>query len=356
MDQQFEKDVMNDLNADPAISSVEEPFIGDSFEDEFEADEFEESGLGEDGMELYDEGDEAYSGDYFGEEEDEFSEGMDSEFSNGFAEEEFDLLEALEAAAANALDAEDSDEFVKRLKKGVRGIAGAVRRGRVSGGRMGGRAKRRKGVAGRRGVQSGLGQLGRGGGYPGGVSDSNVIIELLQQILAILNQHLVEANESELFEDLADWFEQEEADAALPVLSGIAAREALMPLIRKSGVKGVRELSRQLVKGASHAARTLINNQGPGAVRALAPIGRSIGRTAARKGLKPSALPGALRQTGARVAAQPSLTKRLSRSRRRYREGRGGRNRLNRLVISGGGAPRRLVVNGRVEIIIRPYK
>jgi hypothetical protein len=176
---------------------------------------------------------------------------------------------------------------------------------------------------------------------------------LLQQLLPMLQQHAAQgASEMDVFEDLADWFEQEDADEALPVLAGVAARAALRPLIRRGGARAGRAVSRQIVRGATQAARSLVNRQGPQAVRALRPIARSVGRAAVRRGMRPAALPGAIRQTAARVAAQPALARRLSQT--AMRTGRAGAGApRSRLSISGGGVPRRFVVNGPVEIIIR---
>ncbi len=153
-----------------------------------------------------------------------------------------------------------------------------------------------------------------------------------------------------MFEDMADWFEQENADEALPVLAGVAARAALRPLVRGGGAKTGQAVRRQIVRGATQAARSLINRQGPQAVRALRPLATSVGRVAVRRGMNPAALPGAIRQAAARVAAQPALVTRLSQV--ISRTGRSGVPR-SRLTISGGSVPRRFVVNGPVEIIIR---
>jgi hypothetical protein len=77
-------------------------------------------------------------------------------------------------------------------------------------------------------------------------------------------------------------------------------------------------------------------------------IARSVGRTAVRRGAQPAALPTAIRQTAARVATQPGLARRLSRPAAGI-----GRIPARRLGVRGGGAPRRLVVRGPVEIIVR---
>ena len=172
---------------------------------------------------------------------------------------------------------------------------------------------------------------------------------LLRQILPMLQQRAAQgADEMDVFEDLADWYEEEQADEALPVLAGVAARAALRPLIRRGAAVAGRAVRRQLVRGATQAARSLVRRQGPQAVRALPRIARSVGRTAARRGVRPTALPTAIRQTAARVAAQPGLARRLSRPTVAV-----SRGPARRLGVRSGGVPRRLVVRGPVEIIVR---
>lgn len=364
MDQQFESDVMHDLMADSPTVSADEEFEEDSYDDGFEEEGMEEDTM-MDGMDQYDEdtadfGDEAYLG------EDDFDESFGDDFGDDFAEEETNIMDAMEGAVANAMDAEDSDEFLRRLISGVRGVAGAVRRGAGTVGRVAGRAQNIAGQVGRvaRGVQGLAGAVaGSGGqrtrrgarpriGRARSGAMGSPLSGLLQQLLPMLQQHAAQgANEMDVFEDLADWFEQEDADEALPVLAGVAARAALMPLIRRSGIAAGRAVNRQLVRGATQAAQNLVRRQGPQAVRALQPIARSVGRAAVRRGMRPAALPGAIRQTAARVAAQPALAQRLSRP-AAAQAARAGIPR-SRLTLSGGGTPRRFVVNGPVEIIIR---
>lgn len=85
----------------------------------------------------------------------------------------------------------------------------------------------------------------------------------------------------------------------------------------------------------------------------LLPIAASVGRVAARRGMRPAALPNAIRQAGARVASQPALARRLTQSTAQVgRIGTAPRARLN-ISGGGGGSPRRFVLNGPVEIVIR---
>ncbi|MGZ8190290.1 MAG: hypothetical protein ACXWTS_03575 [Methylococcaceae bacterium] len=358
MNQQFESDVMHDLMADSPNLSADEAFEEESFGDGFEEDSFEEGGMEEDvmmdDMDQYEEadayGDESFLGD------EGFEEGFEEDFGDEFAEEEeMDAMDAMEEVVANAMDAEESDEFLRRLISGIRGVAGAVSRGAGTVGRVAGRAQRVAGQVGRvaRSVQSVAGAVSGGGeqrGPRGGRRRVGSAVAL-QGLLPLLQQHAAQGtNEMDMFEDLVDWFEQEEADEALPIVAGIAARSALRPVIRRGRTTVGRAVNRQIVRGATQAVQNLTRQQGPQAVRALRPIAASIGRVAARRGMRPTALPNAIRRATARVAAQPALTRRLVHTTVRISRRLAPRTHLN---VSIGSVPRRLVVNGPVEIIIR---
>ena len=105
-------------------------------------------------------------------------------------------------------------------------------------------------------------------------------------------------------------------------------------------------LRRQIVHSTTQVARNLVRRQGPAALRALPRIAQSVGQTAARRRLSPSRLPQAIRQTGARVAAQPRLVGQLS------RPAPGMRRTSVRPGPSRGGLPQRLRLQGPVEIMI----
>lgn len=338
---------MQDLMAEgPAVSADE------AFEGEVDLEEgFDEEGMEEDAadeMETYDEMDEG--------------DGFEEDLAEDYAEDDTDLVDELEDVMADALDAEDSDDFLGRLIGGLGSLgrmAGAVGRGArvargVAGrvGRLAGRAGRMARTAQRtmRAVQGGgqpggaMPRRGRGGASPGAG-----VPALLQQLLPLLQQHSQQgSSEMDVFEDVADWFEEDGVDEALPVLGGLAARAAVAPLIRRTGAAVGRNVGRQIVRSAAQSARTLVARQGPRAVRALPRIARSVGRTAVRRGTTPAAVPVALRRTTARVARQPGLARRLATA---------GPARpaspSTRRIAAGGAVPRRFVVNGPVEIIVR---
>jgi hypothetical protein len=122
----------------------------------------------------------------------------------------------------------------------------------------------------------------------------------------------------------------------------VVARTALRPVLRRAVGRVSRPLRRQLVRSATQAARTLVRQRGPRALRALPRVAQSVGRTAVRRGLRPTALPQAIRRTAAQVAARPALLRRLARP--------GASPALRR--PPGRGVPRRFRLRGPVEITI----
>lgn len=300
MAQPFESNVAHDLIAASPAVSADEMFEDDSYSDGF-ADDFEE-GMAQDtlmdDMEQYDEGAESYDSEaYFGGDElNDFDEDMEDGFNDEFAAEtDSDTMSALEMAVAEAMDAGSQDEFARRLLIGIQRV-----------------------------------------------SSSANVIPLLQQSAAR------EADEMALFDDVLDWFEQENTDEALAILGGVVARTALRPITQRGGTRTGRAVNQQIVHSATQAARNLINRQGSQAIRALRPIAASVGRVAARRGMKPSGLPDAIRQAVTAVAAQPSLTRRLVQTTLTVRTGN-----TKTTCRCGGSVPSRFVVNGTVEIIIR---
>ncbi len=336
MDQPFESDVMEDLADESSFSSADEAFDG------FEA--MEEEGF---------ESEDAMSNmmDEFEESEDGFAEeaeaGFEDEFETDYGEDYFeeyeagDELDALEEAVADALDAEDSDEFFGRLLGGLSRVAGMARRGARTAGRVAQRAGQAAGqarrVAGR--VQRVAGRAAR---------SPNPMANLLGQLMPLLQQYAAQGfDEMDALEDLADQFAEEDLDEALPILAGVAARAAVRPVLRRTAAQLSRPVRRQMVRATTQAARTLVRRQGPRAVRALPRIAQSVGRTAARRRVPPSRLPQAIRSTTARVAARPTLVRRLARPTARVTP-----PAMSRRVGMGMGDRQRITLRGPVEITI----
>jgi hypothetical protein len=340
MDQPFESDVMEDLAANSSFGDEGAFDAWDGMEGEgFEGFEAEDS-FGEEQLGLEDLGGEGFLGG------DEYEAELGEDFGDDyFIDSEANDWDALEEAVADALDAEDSDEFFRQLLGGISRVAGAARRGATTASRVArgvGRAVQTAGrVAGQ--VQRVAGQVQRVAGRAGRAA--NPLASILGQVAPLLQQYAAQGfDELDALEDLADLFADEELDEALPVLAGMAARTMVRPVLRRAALSS--PLRRQIVHSTTQVARNLVRRQGSAALRALPRIAQSVGQTAARRRLSPSRLPQAIRQTGARVAAQPRLVRQLS------RPAPGMRRTSVRPGPGRGGLPRRLRLQGPVEIMI----
>jgi len=317
MEQPFEHDLMEDLAGESPLSSAEEAFDEqagmeaegfageDAFSDEmhgFDAG-VEEDLLAEDGAE---EGFEADVGD---------------DFAEDYGEGEANPLEAMEEAIADALDADDSDEFLRRISRGIRTAASIAQR-----------------------VGRGVGQVAR---VVGPVASAIPLpqAQLIGRVANIAGRLLADgADEFAALDELLAFAEDEHAvDAAAPVIAGLTIR-TIMPRAARLN----RTTRRQLVRSVSQSTRALARRQGPQAVRAVPRVVQAVQRTAQRHRMPVQQLPQAVRRAAARVASNPNLVRRLARSpslttstTRQLR------------VRTGAGAPQRIVISGPVEITIR---
>jgi hypothetical protein len=204
------------------------------------------------------------------------------------------IYDALEEAAAGALDAEDSSEFFGRLFSRLR------------------RAARSAGPA-VAGSAAAVEQAKNRGPGQGPRMSSETAANVLHHILPLLRQYAAyRCDEAEAFEDLADWFAEEESYAALPVLGAMAARTLVRPLARRAAARLTYPEACALVRGATQAARTLIRSRGGHAVRALPDITRSVMRTALSQRLPFKALPDALRRAAAQLVSKPHQEQRFA--------------------------------------------
>ncbi|MBU3056554.1 hypothetical protein [Pseudomonas indica] len=378
MSQQFDEDVMDELAADI-------PAAADEMDEGLDMEGFEEG-------EAYDEA----MGDALEDEADFADEAIDEAFAldeydagDGFddadAYDEANLFDAFEDMMADALDADDADEFFGRLISGIAGlvrrgargagqaartiqsgarqasnVARTVSRGATQAGRfaqqMTGRVRHMAnqvgGVA--RQVSSAAGQASRIAGQVGGIANrvsriagtaarsANPASSLLQQLVPILQQYQAQGfDELDAFEDMADWLAEEDFDGALPVLGGLAARVLVRPVLQRAAGAGIAQpLRQQLVRSSTQAARTLVNRQGPQAMRALPRLAQGVARTAQRHHTPTRALPRAIRQTASQLAARPQLVRHLT------RPGIGG------VPMPGIGHAQRIRLNGPVELVV----
>lgn len=385
----------------------------DDADEGFEAEGFEEGDHYDDAM-----GDEADAFEQFVDEADNASADSGDAFEVGDEADAGDVEAAwseFEADIADALDAEDTEEFLSSILGGFSRAAGAVARGL---GPMAGAAQQGAGVArGVGNVASGLGQLansaslaarwfgapraaaalgrfGRGARRVGGVAGSvgNALGQVpraqraaqqagqmaqgasqasnpLASILGSLGQLMGSgADEYEAFDAMVDLYAEDGVDEALPAAVGLAARAAARAL----GWQNVGQLGdaarRALVRGVATAARTLVRQQGPQAVRALPRIAQSTARVARRRKVPRRQLPQtvarSLPRTTQRVASQPQVVRRLSQpmsTASTARTPRGGTAApLSRPTNLGRGTPtvvrgtaRRFRLDGPIELTIR---
>lgn len=255
MSDSFESDVMDDL----FYESAEGPARMRA------ADEFDE--FGEDGFDEFDAADE------WGED----------------AYEETDVMDAMEEAVADALEADDTDEFFRRLRRGIGRLARGI--GQV--------ARRVAPVVGR--IARTVAPIASAIPLPW--------TQAIGRVAGVVGRLMAdEADEFEAFDELMDLAEDEEAiDAAAPVIAGLAIRTAVPGVARLP-----RTTRRQLVRSVSQAVRTVARRQGPQAARIIPQIVRSVQRTAQRRGLPARTLPQAIQRTATRIARSPQLARRLA--------------------------------------------
>lgn len=302
MSERLEEELMEDLGYEEAEGAAE---MGE-----------------EEGFEEYGAAEEAELGaeEWEGSEEELFEEGFEEEgFEEGFEEygEEAELgaEEALEDAMAYALGAEDTDEFFRRLWRGVRRVGRTV--GRVA--RVAAPIARLIPHPYAQIAARGLGLLGR-----------------------LRAEGASEEDAMDAFAELAAYDE-----SALPIVAGLAART----IVRSRGARMPMPVRRTLVRGMTTAARTLTQRRGPTAIRALPRIVRSVRRTAAVRRTPVRAIPRIVRRTAANVARSRRLTRRLSRpiptpAARRARRVVAGAS------LAGRAVPRTFTLRGPVRISI----
>ncbi len=267
MSDAFETEVMDDLFYDTAEGPAHthghrfEEF--DAYEDEFES--FEEG----------------------------FEEGFEEmeEFAEGEAFEETDVMDAMEDAVADALGAEDTDEFFRRLRRGIGRIArGAVRI-----------ARRVAPVVGR--IARTVAPIASAIPLPW--------TQAIGRVAGVVGRLMAdEADEFEALDEVLDLAEEDDSiDAAAPVIAGLTIRRVMPGIARQP-----RAVRRQLVRSVSQATRAVARRQGPHAARAVPRIVQSVQRTARRRGIPPRALPQVVRRAVARVARRPQVIRRLART------------------------------------------
>jgi hypothetical protein len=291
------------------------------------------------------------------------------------------LWNAFEEEVADGLDAGDDDEFFSRLLGGLGRAAGALGRGAGGGvaGRIGSFAQQAGRVAGRVGqaaqrvspAAQAAARLARLLGAPGAanaLSSAGRVAQgvgraaggaqgLFSQLSQLLGQG---GNAMDAFDDAVDLFAEDGVDEALPAVVGLAARAAARGL----GFRNLTQVSqagrRALVRGVAAAARELVRQRGPHAVRALPRLAAAATRVAQRRARTPQQAAQAVRrglpQAARRVAQNPQVMRRLAQPQRT-----GAPAPLARPTAVGRGRPaaaagggRRYTFQGPVTLTISP--
>lgn len=151
------------------------------------------------------------------------------------------------------------------------------------------------------------------------------------------------ADESELMDEAAELAASGkiQMDEAILVVAGLAVRK----LVRLSVASVPRQLHRRLVRTIATAARDLVQQYGPQAIRAILPIVRSARRVAVSQRTSIRELPRLVQRTAARVARSPQTMDQLSRSTRVPMS--------SRMPAGRGVVPQSMLIRGPVYITIR---
>lgn len=261
MYQAFEADVMDDLfyDAEGPARTNRSAQTYDAYDDSFDA--YDEYDSYDDSFDAYDEYDSYDEGD--------------------------DALDAFEDAMIDALEAEDSDEFFRRIARGVRRVANVARQ-----------------------VGRGVGQVARV------VAPIASAIPLPQaqavaRVARVAGRLLADgADEFEAVDALVDLAESEDLlDAAAPAIATMAIHGAMPQAARLP-----QATRQQLVRATTQTAQAIARRQGTQAVRALPAVVQNAQRVARQQGLPPRALPQVIQRVGARLSRNPQLIRRLVRS------------------------------------------
>jgi hypothetical protein len=263
----YDEEMFDDLAIDEAEGSADQ---GDEMDelDEFDSgDEMDEADEADevDAYDEFDEADEADSYDEF-DEADETDEGDESPGSP---------TRTLDRVMAHALAAEDTDEFFRRIARGVRQVAQVARR-----------------------VAPVVGRIARAAAPIAGMIPGpwGAAARVATNVLGRLRAD--EASEEEVLDAFAELAVRN--PAALPIAAAVATRRMLGP----SGARLPAAQREQAVRTVRQAATRLVNNGGPTAIRALPRLARSVQRTAVARRTPPAQRPQVLARTAARIAGR----------------------------------------------------
>jgi hypothetical protein len=272
----FETDVMEDLYYDEAEGPARQHF--DEYDDfGEEGDEFLRNIIGGIGRAV---------GGLVGGGGDSYDEYDDYDAYDDYEGE--DMMDAMEEAVVDALAAEDTDEFFRRLARGVRNVArGAARVARRVAPVVGSIARTVAPIASAIPLPwtQAIGRV------------ANVVGRLMAD----------EADEFEALDEMFDLAEYDDIDAAAPVIAGLTIRRTMPGVARLP-----RAERRRIVRSVTQATRTVARRQGPQAARAVPGVVGTV-QTAVRQGrIPPRAAPQAIQRAATRVARSPQATRQMA--------------------------------------------
>lgn len=213
------------------------------------------------------------------------------EFDEYDAYDEFEgdeMMDAMEEAVVDALAAEDSDEFFRRLARGVSRVArGAARV-----------ARRVAPVVGR--IARTVAPIASAIPLPW--------TQAIGRVANIAGRLMADgADEFDAMDEMFDLAEYDGIDAAAPVIAGLTIRRTMPGVARLP-----RPARQQLVRSVTQATRTVARRQGPQAARAVPGVVRAV-QTAVRQGrIPPRAAPQAIQRAAARVASSPQAARQMA--------------------------------------------
>ena len=198
------------------------------------------------------------------------------------AYDEYEHFDGFEDAMVDALEAEDTDEFFRRLARGI---------GRVA-----------------RGIGRGIGQVAR---VVAPIASAIPLpwTQAIGRVASVAGRLMADgADEFEAIDALIDLADAEDLwDAAAPAIATMAVHGVMPQAARLPA-----NTRQQLVRATTQAAQTIARQQGTQAVRALPAVVQTAQRMARQQGVPPTALPRIIQQVGQRVSRNPQMMRRLA--------------------------------------------
>lgn len=218
--------------------------------------------------------------------DDEFD-AYDDEFDAYDADDAFEEGDAFEDAMVDALEAEDSDEFFRRIARGIRSAANVART-----------------------VGRGIGSVAR---VVAPIASAIPLpqAQAIARVARVAGRVLADgADEFEAIDALVDLAETEDLmDAAAPAIATMAVHGTMPQAARLPA-----NTRQQLVRATTQTAQTIAQRQGAQAVRALPAVVQTAQQVARQQGLPPRALPQVIQRVGARLSRNPQMLRRLLRA------------------------------------------